>query len=90
MCVAPQCLRGGVLQCKTLTLQLIDGMRSDGDVYGLLNVPHIDALLISHGSKIGSIWLKHVTAAKRQNESKSEEKCMKIPRFSTAYIPICN
>ncbi|KAI8044271.1 hypothetical protein M5D96_000422 [Drosophila gunungcola] len=67
-CVAAQCLQhhctalhSGVLQCETLTLQLIDGMRTDGDVYGLLNVPHVNALLISHGSEIGAIRLEDVT-----------------------------
>jgi len=53
----------GVLQRETLTLQLIDGMRTDGDVYGLLNVPHVDALLLSHGPEIGAIWFEYVAAA---------------------------
>lgn len=48
-----------------LTLQLIDGMRTNVDVNGLLNVSHIDAFLISHGSEIGAIWLEYITAATR-------------------------
>jgi len=57
-------MRRGVLQLQ-LTFQLIDGMRTNVDVNGLLNVSHIDAFLISHGSKIGTIWLKYITAAMR-------------------------
>lgn len=70
-------MRRGVLQQKQqqqkmqmqmrrpLTFQLIDGMRTNVDVNGLLNVSHIDAFLISHGSEIGAIWLEYITAATR-------------------------
>lgn len=55
---------------RPLTFELIDGMRTNVDVNGLLNVSHIDAFLISHGSEVGTIWLEYITAATRRRNRK--------------------